>query len=249
MAENNFSVVYMGRIAEGEDIDSVKKRMCALFKKPEPIITRILKARRSIIKKGLDRKTAEKYLRVIEKTGAVCKIEPEMPAEKIESSEPETSTETRVVAIPLESKGEESYSPIPADEIKGAENALIITAEKPKAISYSEIKAIAAFKRNEQNGGDINFLIFTKNASQPFLCNMENIAYNDFPISSFPKKIASFRAFLHFICKENPSVILEETTFDLLSGSQPRTLDEDAVLKLSTELGKVVESGRAESYT
>ncbi|NOY68044.1 MAG: hypothetical protein GXP53_00920 [Deltaproteobacteria bacterium] len=250
MAENEFSVVYTGRIAEGENLDNVKKRLSRLFKKPEPVIDRLLKPNGSVIKKGIDKKTAEKYLKAIEKTGALCKIEPGEPEhDETPPAEPERRAEPRVVVIPLMKKGDERFSPRQAAGISGRDKAIIIKADEDRAVAYSGIKAIAAFERAESNEDAINFLFYTSSDARPFICAIESISYDNFPVKIFEKSLASFRGFLHFLCSKNPSVILEETTFDFLSGSSPQKLDEKTILKLSTGLGQLIESGDAESHT
>lgn len=248
-AENEFSVIYTGRIADGEHIDNVKKRLSGLFKKPESVIARLLQPNGSVIKKGINKKTAEKYLRAIEKTGAVCRIEPQEQEQGMTPPEPQRRVEPRVVVIPLMKKGEETFLPLQAAGINGGDKALIVTAHKSRSFAYSEIKAIAAFEGNGDSGEGINFLFFTSSEIRPFICSIETIAYDAFPIKIFGKKTASFRGFLHFLCSRNPSVILEETTFDFLSGSSPQKLNEQTILKLSTGLGHLIESGDAESHT
>ncbi|MEZ4576886.1 MAG: hypothetical protein R2875_02425 [Desulfobacterales bacterium] len=55
---------------------------------------------------------------------------------------------------------------------------------------------------------------------------------------------------MHFLCKDNPSIILEETTLDFLSGSQPQVLDSGkVVMKLATGLGMLIESGDVDAQT
>jgi len=267
MTENKYRVVLTGALAEGRSEDDVTARMAALFKTSIDRIGMLLKKQGAVIKKDLDLATAKKYANAIMSTGAVCKIDPPEKeaappvAEAVDSGElsPPTAvsateedpgrSEPRVVVIQLLKKPEERFEPLSIEKISGTSNEINLNAADVSGISYDKINALAAF--NEGDGADekTKLFIFITAIEKPFVCEIDNIAFDDFPIKVFPKSIASFRGFLHFLCKKNLSIILEETTLDFLSGSQPQKLDELKSMKLATGMGQLIESGDIDSQT
>lgn len=252
--EKKYKVICPGGIAPGADIEDVKKKMAALFKTDASRIEALLKQKGVIIKRDIDRKTAKKYAAAIERTGALCIIDPpensSQPVAVTEQSRPKEETaptEPQVVVIQLHQKGEERFSPEPVEKLDGATEGLIISNETPREIIYDQITAIAAYA---ETGADKNHLLmFLDSSERPFACDIEKITYSDFPVKVLPNSLASFRGFLYFLCRQNPAIILEETTFDILSGSTPKKMDADTVLKLATAMGHLIASGNISSQT
>ncbi|RPJ58233.1 MAG: hypothetical protein EHM23_18110 [Acidobacteria bacterium] len=76
MAEK-FSVVFSGRLREGETADAVRVRLAELFRvKPEQLKPFFLNAP-SVLRRGLDEATAVKWVAAIEKAGGLCWTEPD----------------------------------------------------------------------------------------------------------------------------------------------------------------------------
>jgi hypothetical protein len=172
------------------------------------------------------------------------------PATVVESEEEDNGrAEPRVVVIQLMKKPEDRFEPMLIDKVSGASNGINLNIADEPEVPYDNIIALAAF--NEGTGTDEKTMlfIFASDVERPFVCDIDNIIFSDFPIKVFPKSIASFRGFLHFLCKKNLSIILEETTLDFLSGSQPQKLDELKKLKLATGIGQLIESGDIDAQT
>lgn len=260
-----YRVVLTGKVADGKSETEVAERMAVLFKTSPDKIGLLLKKQRAVIKKDIDLATAKKYAGAILSTGAICKIDPPeigasvdaataaapaaaAPAEVAPQKE-SGRAEPRVVVIPLSQKPEDRFMPVSAAKVAGTSGGIHFGAGKITEASYKHINALAAF--TETGGGEekTKLFVFVRGNESPVVCDIDQIGYSDFPIKVFPKNIASFRGFLHFLCKENPSIILEETTLDFLSGSQPQVLDSDKAMKLATGLGLLIESGDIDAQT
>lgn len=248
MAEDKYQVLMTGELAAGKSIDEVKPRLAKLFKTTAEKIDGLLKRNNVLIKKNTDLETAKKYARAIESAGAVCRIDPppaqpkappKAPVATAADEAPAESAEPRVVPIHLINKEEERFSPQMTDKISASENGLNLNIGGFSDISYDQITSITAYSVDEKN----TLLLFIDSQSRPVACRIENISYADFPIKQLPKPIATFRNFLYFLCRKNPSIFLEETTFDFLSGNQPQPLSAAKVEKLATNMGKLIESG------
>ncbi|MDO9264346.1 MAG: hypothetical protein Q7U02_10310 [Desulfosalsimonadaceae bacterium] len=274
MTENFYKVVFSGKLALGKSEADVAARMAALFKTTADKMLLLLKRPGAVIKKDVDLATAKKYVQAISSTGAVCMIDPSessaapsaapsvapapKPAEKLvpkftpkpAATEPATkSAEPRVVVIQLSNKPEDRFAPRQLEKISGSTDCIDMDLNDVPEVLYDRILAIAAF--NEGSGPDAKtkLLMFIRSIERPFACDIDQIIFDGFPIKVFPKNIATFRGLLHLICKQNPSVILEETTLDFLSGSQPQPLDAVKALKLATGLGLLIESGDVDAQT
>ncbi|MBC2717151.1 MAG: hypothetical protein HF978_17740 [Desulfobacteraceae bacterium] len=266
MTENKYRVVLTGELADGKSESEVTARMAALFKTSADKIGMLLKKQGAVIKKDINLETAKKYARAILSTGAVCKIDPPEketpdgaslapsgevapPAEVVVPEEDTGRAEPRVVVIQLLKKPEDRFEPLALEKVSGAPNGINLNAADVSEVPYDKILALATF--NESNGTEevTKLYMFISSIERPFVCDIDNIVFSDFPTKVFPKSIASFRGFLHFLCKKNLSIILEETTLDFLSGSQPQKLDSLKAMKLATGMGQLIESGDIDSQT
>ena len=261
MTDNIYRVVLTGNLAEGKSESEVKTRMAALFKTSPEKIAVLLNRGKTVIKKDINLATAKKYAGAILATGALCKIDPPetpaddppdqmveivSPAEAVTPEEDSGRAEPRVVVIPLSQKPEDRFEPKVLENVSGIAGGINLNMPSVSAVNYADILALAAFS---DNSGGTRLYVFVNGVEHPFVCNIDHIAFDDFPIKVFPKSIASFRGFLHFLCKKNPSIILEETTLDFLSGSQPQELDSQKAMKLATGMGQLIESGDIDSQT
>ena len=264
MTEKKYHVVFSGEVAEGEAIDNIKERMAVLFKTSSANIDALFKQKNAVIKRNVDEETAQKYVLMIRKTGAICRIAPADPASApssqaqkppapAEAPPPEKKAEPagpRVVAIQLMHKGELVFAAQVIKKISMASHALNFNKMDIPEIPYKQIIAMAVYNEVDEDGQEKNkLLLFAGVSKRPFVCNAENIDYSSFSIDGTKSLIASFRNFLYFLCRQNPSIFVEESTFDFLSGSSPQKLDQNTILKLSTNMGKLIESGEMAAQT
>jgi hypothetical protein len=266
MTEKRYHVVFSGEIAEGQSDASVRQRMAALFKTSPAGIDALFAKKVSVIKKNVDAETAQKYAEALKKAGAVCRIVPAEPvsapspapaaAPPIPTPRPAQPAEEkprlegpRVITIPMMNKGEPDFAPQEIREISGTPTGLIFAETGMSEIPFSHVYAISVYNQNDGGKDATKLLMFIHSVKRPFACDAPNIRYADFSTSTVANPTAAFRGFLYFLCRKNPSLFLEESTFDFLSGSQPQKLNDVNALKLSTGLGKLIDSGQIASQT
>ncbi|MDH5735357.1 MAG: pilin [Gammaproteobacteria bacterium] len=74
MDENTYRVVITNQLPDDQDKHLIIKNLAALFKTSEQQAAQLLQKPETIVKKNLDKTSAEKYHAAITKTGAACKI-------------------------------------------------------------------------------------------------------------------------------------------------------------------------------
>jgi len=269
MTENIYKVVFSGKLAAGKSEADVAARMAALFKTSTDKISALLNTPGIVIKKDIDLATAKKYAGAILAAGAICRIEPpetaapvataapaaplaKTPAPSADVVSPKAGTATvepRVVVITLSQKPEDRFAPQAVEKISGAEGGIRFHPSDGSAVSYQNILALAAFGQANGPSETTRLYLFIHAYERPFVCDIDGIVFSDFPIKIFPKNIACLRGFLHFLCKTNPAIILEEATLDFLSGSSPQQLDAIKAAKLATGMGQLIASGDIDAQT
>lgn len=243
-----FQVVLSGDLARGAQLEDVKHKMAALFKMAAPSVDAMFRKKNQVVKKNIDQATADKYRRAIEKTGAICRVEPmapsvvaRKPVETVEEPESAGHSGPKVVPVQLMFKGEERFTPESASRLSGAPGGLDFNAPGFNRVTFDQLNAMAAFTAIDS--GTNRLLLFVSTRQRPFMWDIATIAYTDFPIQPLANPLATFRNFLHLMCRKQPAIILEEITFDFLSGSQLPKYDAMKAEKLSTAVGKAIESG------
>jgi hypothetical protein len=68
------NIAFYGRINTGTDIEVVKKNLVQITKKDRKTINAMFTGKEVILRKDVDRQTAEKFKAAFEKTGAICEI-------------------------------------------------------------------------------------------------------------------------------------------------------------------------------
>ena len=71
---NDYKIVFEGKIAEGSNIEDVKKNLASLYSVDVGEIQRLFTDRPIVLKENLDYQTAIKDKEAFEKTGAVCSV-------------------------------------------------------------------------------------------------------------------------------------------------------------------------------
>jgi hypothetical protein len=272
MTEKKFNIVFSGEVAQGEAIHTIKERMAILFKASAESIDALFKQKSAVIKRNVDQETAQKYVQMIKKTGAICRIvavEPsQMPAPQVQKAPPppqqkrpapvpqpaapEKKAEQsgpRVVAIQLMHKADMGFAPLVVKKISKGSDALNFNKMDIPETPYTQLIAMAVYNEVEDGQDKSKLLLFAGVSKRPLVCNAEHIDYTSFSIDGTKSLIASFRNFLYHLCRQNPSIFVEESTFDFLSGSTIQKFDQNTILKLSTNMGKLIESGEMAAQT
>lgn len=78
-ASQFYDVMFSGKIAEGQDLQTVKETFMALYKLPPETCERIFSGAEITLKKNMDAPTAHKYKKAFEQTGAICLLKPSEP--------------------------------------------------------------------------------------------------------------------------------------------------------------------------
>jgi hypothetical protein len=272
MTEKKFNVVFSGEVVQGESIPTIKERMAVLFKTSAASIEGLFNQKNAVIKRNVDQETAQRYVQMIKKTGAICRIisaepvqAPAPPVQKppppqvrkqqappAKAAEPENKAEPsgpRVVAIQLMHKADLGFAPHVVKKISKGSDALNFNKMDIPETAYKQLIAMAVYNEVEDGQDKSKLLLFASVSKRPLVCNAEHIDYTSFSIDGTKSLIASFRNFLYFLCRQNPSIFVEESTFDFLSGSTIQKFDQNTVLKLSTNMGKLIETGEMAAQT
>ncbi len=83
MADQTYTLIFEGNIAEGHNVAEVKTNLASLLKKDIEEIELLFSGKPVVIKKEMTRATAEKCRRAFIRAGALCRIEPADPSERI----------------------------------------------------------------------------------------------------------------------------------------------------------------------
>ncbi|MEW6351783.1 MAG: hypothetical protein AB1646_22270 [Thermodesulfobacteriota bacterium] len=80
MENPTYRVILAGSLKEGFARETVVSNLAALFKRDEERIRKLLAGKPVVVRAQLDLETAGKYRKLIERAGAVCRVEPETSA-------------------------------------------------------------------------------------------------------------------------------------------------------------------------
>lgn len=76
MTDRAYQLVFSGDIIPGEDLDRVKKNFAKILKIDPGQVERLFSGRSTVVKKGVDIETAQKFKSAFKKAGAILHIEP-----------------------------------------------------------------------------------------------------------------------------------------------------------------------------
>lgn len=77
MTDQRLQIVTFGRLQAGFDRETVAANIARLCKYDARGLARVFSGQRFVFKEGVDRPTAERYLKVLQQTGIVCRVEPQ----------------------------------------------------------------------------------------------------------------------------------------------------------------------------
>ena len=76
MSDQLFEVAFSGQVSEGANPEEVRARVGKMFNADESKLTQLFSGKRIVIKKNIDRATANKYQTALNRAGAECEIAP-----------------------------------------------------------------------------------------------------------------------------------------------------------------------------
>ncbi len=264
MNEDMYRVILSGNHLEDQGMEEVKNRMADLFKTSTAVIEELFSRQKAVIKRNLNIEAAERYAKAIKNTGAACYVEkmsngdkrtpsPTPPSTNTRENQNEVAAETddapsatgglRVIPVQMTYKGDERFFPQQVDRLSAFRNGISFNEKDFSDVNYNQISALAAYAPPAPNNDSIRFLVFLKNREQPFVLDAGNIDYSSFQSNPPIKTAAAFRSLLHFLCRQNATMILEETTFDFLSGNTLPEFSDDKAMKYITAIGRLLEEG------
>jgi hypothetical protein len=263
MEETLYNVVFRGKIADGQDIERVKKNIAVLFKVERENIERLFSGKPVIVKKNTDHANAAKYKAVMEKAGALCSIVPSQvetglkqpekkeseikPSQKPESKEYESES-APVLSIPSSLKvispehtlRELRFSPMQCPSISGAGKALNFNRADMGDIPIDTILLVSVFAEEEAGGLVYRLVVFLKDFKRPFIANVDTVRYNEFPGVKHETTLKSLRNFILYLLNKNPDILIDKHTEEYLRGNEQNLLVVEP-LDLITALGKSLE--------
>jgi hypothetical protein len=91
-----YKIIFEGQLKAGEDFNQVKVRLASLFKVDIPFIEKVFRDAPTIIQRHLDEEKALKYKETVERNGALCRLEKEIPSAPSPPPPPTASPSTPV---------------------------------------------------------------------------------------------------------------------------------------------------------
>ena len=88
MTSQLYQIVFSGEVSDGWEVDTVKQNLSRLFSADSKVIATLFSGRPVVIKQGIDRDAAMKYIAAMANAGGVSRAQP-MPAA-------ETGTEQQI---------------------------------------------------------------------------------------------------------------------------------------------------------
>lgn len=76
MTVKTYQVVVTGQLAPGAQLEQVKEKVARLFNAPAAKLAALFAGTRVVVKKGLDRAAAERYVAALLETGLIALVEP-----------------------------------------------------------------------------------------------------------------------------------------------------------------------------
>ena len=121
MSDDFFEVAFSGQVVDAADLDNIKARVGKMFNADDAKIAQLFSGKRIVIKKNIDRATADKYGNAFSKAGAIAEVKsmaaaispvadaeklPE-PAKQADNSDAETDNLTPPKTNPLGITGDQ----------------------------------------------------------------------------------------------------------------------------------------------
>lgn len=256
MAESYYHVIFKGEIAEGQRLEDVKNRLALIFKIDISKVDVFFRKVPVVVKKNISYETSVRLKKAFEKAGARVKIvaADKSSAEKkshIEVQKSQMAANTgsdnlilngkpKIVSPKLASTSL-IYTPLPGHHVEGWEGGIDFKRQYISKILYEQILLLSVFKKIDMTDEKLLILIFIKGNERPIIVNADSIRYTDFPSVAGSNTISSLRNFVIFLFNHNPSLKVDELTYDFMLSMPPRVYEKDIVI-LSTAFALEIEN-------
>lgn len=263
MTKPNYRIILTGKSLPGINSEDMKKNLSKILKLPLDKIERSFTGKPLLIKSGLDLSTAEKYKATFERAGAESKIiplspgtgkslvdkekEPDMPAREEHQQPPRVTeqsdvqeTERRIIS-PDPKPVSLQYTSLPCRSITATKEGLNFNRYNCDNILFTDIIFLSVF--NVQKGAKFKtkLLVFLKRQKKPLLSDAHSIQYDDFTGTRDEDDYISLRNFVNLAIKNNPKIIIDESTNRFLQGGKPEIIKKDVDFH-SSAIGATLDS-------
>ncbi len=133
------------------------------------------------------------------------------------------------------------YTPLPCREITATNEGLNFNRYKCDNILFSDIILLSVFNIQEGAKFKTELLVFLKRQKKPLLSDAHTIHYDDFPGIRDDDEYISLRNFVNLLIKNNPHIIIDESTNTFLQGGSPEVIRKDVNFH-SSALGAALDS-------
>ena len=229
MTDVLYNVIFSGEIVEGKDLKEVKDNLVELFKTDINKIDAIFKEKGSVVRRNLDFITALKYVKAMEKAGAVCLMQTNEPEPSHEGDSPQIKRPKVISLQPVPVKL--ACSPLPCSRITGWSEGIDLNRKDIQKIYYQDIISVSIFESQKK----CSLLFFIKKNRRSFVCESNLIVYTDFPQVAGTNLVTSLRNFLTFLCSKNEKITIDENTYGFMSGRAQESFGKD-IVELATAL-------------
>lgn len=238
-SDKKYTVVFTGKVRKGQDVQNVRRRLADIFKTDVRKISAIFLRDGSVIKRNLDYQKALQYVSAIKNAGAVCRIVEEEVEQERKRPRPDTARPVEdsdrhpgIISIKL-GTAQLTSAPVVSNRITGWSDGINLNRNEKQEVAYQEIALVSVFKNISSFQEKYQLVFFVHNERRPYIVDGNLIAYSDFPIEREVSTIASLRSFLNHLCNKNKDILIEENTYEFISGKQPMTFNDDVVLLTS----------------
>ena len=237
--KKKFRVIFTGGFTEGMNKKQVIDDLARLFKTDPVTIVKLFSEENTVIKKQLDPKAAQSYLKAIQRTGAICRIEEEAsPNPQPDAPAPGDTEKTGPRAIACQiGKSELIYTPVPANRITACPDGIHFNRMDAGCTAFSQLALVSVFLAPPDN--QLKILFFIHGRKRPIIGDGPKIAYADFPDVRADSMVGSSRNLIHYLYRVNNALCVDAGTQAFINGAPPQKLTMDPDI-LATALGKEI---------
>jgi len=237
-----YNVIFSGQTVAGYSIDQVKRNVSRAFKMTDASVSALFSGTDVIIKKGMDRETAEDVKQMMNRSGAICRIEPaETATASIDTPVRPNSMvyDQAPVITPLPGPAQVAYAPLICPEITGIEGGMDINRQDARHIYFTDIRMVSVCLDLTDSFQPLKCLFFIFQSKRPLLVNAEKIRFRDFAGVKGESLMDSLRGFLALMLDNHPDLMMDVSTRQFLKGARPQGVD-NGIEAFATSLGKAL---------
>jgi hypothetical protein len=245
MAENRYRVVFSGEIAEGRDETDVHRNLAALFRITDDRAALLFSGAPVILKKDIDKKTADRYRETIARAGAIVHVE-EMsvapdgakPAQEPPSAGIFKDSTPYNILSPAPGFASLLFEPLTIPTLSPASNGLSFGRQNMATVRYENIVFTGVYL-DEQKSGEYSLVLFLRGERRPYNASGTVIRYRDFPGISAETVKSGLKLFVARLLEQNHLIWTDMVTVGYLNGQSP-FLPRETPLMYLTALGRAL---------